>query len=588
MLRQFLKNSSGNHRVDAASHSPGRDVDITFSASGAITPNPTDSGRIGDRALAVERGISVGQYQLDQLKTVDAFMVRYIGCDTSTGARVLVEEYAPAGLCLRSEDGITLGAASRRREKAFKVALERFQVEGKMLEQMDDPGVVRCLETLSLNGTCYRVLEDLTSPDVQPYISLRALIQRESACFSEALARDILLWLLPVLSEVHNTNALHRAITPDNILIGEDGRIVLTGFGAARYMIAERAETLGSVLEPGYAPFEFMQRRDHQGPCSDLYSLGASLYFAITGRDPVDAPARFDAVQNRDPDPLKPLVHMGAGIEERFSHDIRACIDWMMNLRVQDRPRTSDEVMTRLGAFADMPAVLVSIREASNDVPTPAMAPESQTAAAVTKRQKLAIGRRRMSTAAVAAGILVLTITAVVFKPGGWTAIGTKPEVGSAAPAVRAAVASPAPIVVQQGENVQLIQSALSVQSSPAVASLINNARIAMGDNRLMEGSGPSAVGLLEKALKEQPDNALAMEGINHLLQYFVSELQKAESTSDAVGIRIANRNLRRIRLRHPESQPVMSPGFYSPIQSGRGTETVVGEIGPGQRDFVD
>ena len=109
-----------------------------------------------------------------------------------------------------------------------------------------------------------------------------------------------------------------------------------------------------------------------------------------------------------------------------------------------------------------------------------------------------------------------------------------------------------------------------------------------MGENRLMEGSGPSAVGLLEKALKEQPDNALAMEGINHLLQYFVSELQKAESTSDAVGIRIANRNLRRIRLRHPESQPVMSPGFYSPIQSGRGTETVVGEIGPGQRDFVD
>lgn len=598
MFRQFIKNTGDrlSDRTNSAAQFLKRDgADASARESNAddsarLNSDENTGDRIGDRVLAIENGLTVGKYQLDSLKGIDAFMVRYLGHDIESGDSVLVEEYAPAGLCLRSDDGMTLGPASRRKEKAFRVALERFEVEGQMLTEFDDPGVIECHETILANGTCYRILEDLTSKDVQPYISLRALIQRDSTCFSEALARDVLLWILPVLSDVHKTNALHRAITPDNILIGEDGRIVLTGFGAARYMIAEKAETLSTVLEPGYAPFEFMQRRDHQGPCSDLYSLGASLYFAMTGRDPVDAPARFDAVQNRDPDPLKSLTHMGAGIEERFSHDIRACVDWMLSLRVQDRPSTGEEVMARLGAFADMPAVLVSIREGSDTVATPAMAPESQSVAAVTAREKLALGQRRVTTAAIAAGILVLTVTAVIMKPGGWTAIGTKPEVGSAAPAVGAAVASTAPLtaITQPGENRELIKSALAVQSSESVAANLNEARMAMLDNRLMETSEPSALGLLEKALKEQPDNALAMEGINHLLHHFVNELQRAESTSDGVGIRVINRNLRRIRLRHPESQPVLSPGFYSPIKPGRGTDAVAGQVGPGQRDFVN
>jgi len=558
-----------------------------------------DDSRIGDRTLALDESRTVGSYELTALKSIDAFAGRYSGRDLSTGQPVIIEEYAPAGLCLRADDGTTLRAATRRREKSYRVALERFQVEGEMLKRMDDPGVVRCLDTVVANGTCYRVYEDLTSSESQPCISLRALIQRDPDCFNESLARDILLWLLPVLGEVHSTNALHRAVTPDSILIGEDGRIVLNNFGAARYMIAEKAETLPSVLEPGYAPFEFMQRRDHQGPCSDLYSLGACLYFAMTGRDPVDAPTRFDAVQNRDPDPLKPLVtahratdaakaESSVGVEQKFSHDLRACIDWMMSLRVQDRPRNAGEVMARLGASADMPAVLVSVREGSDELVASAIAPESQSAAAIAKRRQTALGRRRLSTAAIAAGVIGLAITAVILKPGGWEAIGTKPEVGSAAPAVSAAIAAPKPLVTRPDENVQLIQSALSVQTSSTVAANINDARVAMLNHRLMEASGPSALGLLEKALSEQPGNPLAMEGINHLLHYFVNELQRAESESERAGIRVNNRNLRRIRLRHPESQPVRSPGFFSPIAPAGDADGFAGQIGPGQRDFVN
>jgi len=570
---------------------------------------PRDDIRLGDRTLALSdphtgepkkigpQGLD--QYELTALKSIDAFAGRYAGRDLSSNQSVIVEEYVPAGLCRRAADGLTLQAISRRREKSYRLALERFQVEGEMLKRMDDPGVVRCLDTFLANGTCYRVFEDLTSVESQPCISLRALVRRDADCFNESLAQDILLHVLPVLGEVHATNALHRSITPDSILIGEDGRIVLNNFGAARYMIAEKSETLPSVLEPGYAPFEFMQRRDHQGPCSDLYSLGACIYFAMTGRDPVDAPARFDAVQNRDPDPLKPLVttsraqdtakaEIGAGVESKFSRDLRACVDWMMSLRVQDRPRNAGEVMTRLGASADMPAVLVSVREDSDELLASAIAPESQSAAAIDKRRQAALGRRRLTTAAIAAGLAGLAIAAVILKPGGWEAIGTKPQVGSAAPAVSAAIASPKPMITRSDENVELIKSALSVQSSPTVAANINDARVAMLNHRLMETSGPSALGLLEKALNEQPDNPLAMEGINHLLHYFVNELQRAEAESESAGIRVSNRNLRRIRLRHPESQPVRSPGFYAPIMPADVANGSVGQIGPGQRDFVN
>jgi len=135
---------------------------------------------------------------------------------------------------------------------------------------------------------------------------------------------------------------------------------------------------------------------------------------------------------------------------------------------------------------------------------------------------------------------------------------------------------------------VQLIKSALSIQTSPTVAASINDARVAMLNHRLMETGGPSALGLLEKALNEQPDNPLAMEGINHLLAHFVGELQRAETESDRAGIRVSNRNLRRIRLRHPDSQPVRSPGFYAPIAPKGGVDGFAGQIGPGQRDFVN
>jgi HAMP domain-containing protein len=141
---------------------------------------------------------------------------------------------------------------------------------------------------------------------------------------------------------VHAAGYLHRDIKPDNIYVrDEDGSLVLLDFGAARQTAIEKSE-IGMVVTPGYGPIEQYAGGGRQGPWTDIYSLGATLFWLITGRKPLDAPTRL-----AEPDPLPSAESLGRG---RYSAEFLRAIDWALSRHPVDRPQNVSEL--RSGLFA--------------------------------------------------------------------------------------------------------------------------------------------------------------------------------------------------------------------------------------------
>ena len=102
-----------------------------------------------------------------------------------------------------------------------------------------------------------------------------------------------MLGLLDGLESMHAEGFIHRNVKPGNIFIRDDGTALLLDFGSARQAMGEEVMTLTKVASPGYAPFEqYYGRSDMQGPWTDIYALGATMYRAITGEAHTDATFR--------------------------------------------------------------------------------------------------------------------------------------------------------------------------------------------------------------------------------------------------------------------------------------------------------
>ena len=131
---------------------------------------------------------------------------------------------------------------------------------------------------------------------------------------------------------MHAENFLHRDIAPDNIIVRADGTPVLLDFGAARRAVAEMSRALTGIVKAGYSPHEqYSSDGRLQGPWSDIYALGATLYRAVTGYPPEEATLRVDE------DHMPPATQAANG---RYRPEFLAAIDACLKVRHSQRPRS--------------------------------------------------------------------------------------------------------------------------------------------------------------------------------------------------------------------------------------------------------
>ena len=148
---------------------------------------------------------------------------------------------------------------------------------------------------------------------------------------------------------------------------------MLLDFGSARQIAPAEAHPLTNLVSPGFAPIEqYSSSPEKQGPWTDIYALGATLYRAVTGAIPAQATARAEAVVHGGSDPHAPASECAAGL---YSEGLLNAIDCALQFRSQDRPQSVDDWRRAFdtgseGWRADGPPALVHKQATNDEAPT--------------------------------------------------------------------------------------------------------------------------------------------------------------------------------------------------------------------------
>ncbi|MDH5633821.1 MAG: serine/threonine protein kinase [Gammaproteobacteria bacterium] len=312
----------------------------------------------GYHPSALPRGHHLAEYEIESNLGQGGFGMTYLARDTSLGSLVAIKEYLPHQLAARAsgKTQIVPNLDSREAVKDYQWGLKRFLAEAQALARFKHPNIVRVLRFMEANGTAYMVMEYEKGQSLGDYLK-----QHNNRLDENDLIR-IYLPILNGLDAVHQAGLLHLDIKPDNIYLRQDGSPMLIDFGSARQSMSSHGlEKV--VLTPGYAPAEQYPGQGEQGPWTDIYALGASMYRCIRGKRPASGLERYQTILKLQVDPLTPAVKFGEG---RYQKRILECIDWAMRAYPTDRPKSAralQDAMLGRGRPIANPALQVQSKE---------------------------------------------------------------------------------------------------------------------------------------------------------------------------------------------------------------------------------
>lgn len=243
---------------------------------------------ITESGVLVIGTVLLGKYAVGRVLGCGGFGVTYLGYDMRNEKRVAIKEYLPDGLAYRTGDSTTVASYSGEKSEHYKIGANEFYEEAKTISRFNGhPHIVNVYEFFHENNTAYFVMEYIDGVNLKTYI--KNLGGKLSATESFALLTPI----MDALTIVHSLGILHRDIAPDNIFIADNGLVKLLDFGAAKQILGEASKSLAVVLKEGFAPLEQYQRRGKQGPWTDVYALGGTIYYCLTGSAPEGATDRM-------------------------------------------------------------------------------------------------------------------------------------------------------------------------------------------------------------------------------------------------------------------------------------------------------
>lgn len=296
---------------------------------------------------ALPANFRLHEYRIDRVLGQGGFGITYLATDVNLNTRVAIKEYMPAAFACRTS-GYSIQARSREDISLYQSGLDHFLVEARTLATFRHPHIVRVARFFEAHQTAYIVLEYEKGQSLKSWWPAQKNLP-------EAEILTLLRPLLDGLSQVHEAGYLHRDIKPDNIYVRDgDGSLVLLDFGAARHSSAE-LEELGAVVTPGYAPPE-QYVNGAQGPYTDIYALGACLYWLVSGRKPPPAPERQQGVM------MATAASFGGQAGCPYGQEFLQAIDWALTLDPAARPQSMAEFARALfaahGASLDLQSAL--------------------------------------------------------------------------------------------------------------------------------------------------------------------------------------------------------------------------------------
>lgn len=244
-----------------------------------------------------------GKYIIGRVLGQGGFGITYLALDYTLKMRVAVKEFFPENIVSRRPGAAMVSLGSPELEDVFIDGIRSFLDEARVLAKFQgNLNIVGVREFFEENRTAYFVMDYVEGTSFKSYIV------SHGGKVSWQEAAKVLIPVMDALEAVHLSGILHRDVTPDNIYLTKSGTVKLLDFGAARYAAEGREQSLDVFLKEGYAPIEQYDGHGRQGPYTDVYSLAATFYSAITGYLPPPANER----ENQDT--LVPPSARGAAI----------------------------------------------------------------------------------------------------------------------------------------------------------------------------------------------------------------------------------------------------------------------------------
>ncbi|MDA8586029.1 serine/threonine protein kinase [Rhodobacteraceae bacterium] len=305
---------------------------------------PIDPSAVGDHEAEITNELPAGtklmygQYTIEQYLNSGGFGITYLARD-SLNRYVVIKECFPNSFCRRSQQIVRADSPDHSKELLQIVKL--FTQEALSLARVEHQNIVGVHQVFEENQTAYMALDFIPGRDLQEI----ALIKNIK--LTPVQVTSILVKLLDAIGHVHKNGLLHRDISPDNIIVRDDGEPVLIDFGAAREQSTRATRLLSAmrIVKDGYSPQEFYVADSNQSPSCDLYSLAATFYHIITGERPPDAQMRITAIASQEPDPYRPLIDYDVEFDATFC----AVLDQALAVLPRDRVQTADEWLNALG-----------------------------------------------------------------------------------------------------------------------------------------------------------------------------------------------------------------------------------------------
>lgn len=233
-----------------------------------------------------------GKYRIIRVLGQGGFGITYLAENSLLDRKVAIKEFFPKDFCGRDNTShLTLGTQNNAETVAR--LKDRFLKEAKNIAKLDHPGIIKIHDIFEENNTAYYVMDYIEGEN------LNEMVKRQGP-LSEAKAVEYIRKVGDALDYIHSRNMTHFDVKPANIMVRRsDDQPILIDFGLSKQYDAhgDATSTLMQGVSHGYSPIELYNPGSISSfsPQTDVYSLGATLYFLLTGNVP---PSASDILEN--------------------------------------------------------------------------------------------------------------------------------------------------------------------------------------------------------------------------------------------------------------------------------------------------
>ena len=275
--------------------------------------------------LGIDTVLQGGKYRIEKSLGQGGFGITYLAVQTLLNRKVAIKEFFMKDYCSRDMHTHSVLTTSADSDSQVVLYKKKFIKEAKNLAKLHHPNIINVMDIFEENNTFYYVMPYLSNGSLQDFVKLRGILTEKD---SIRYLKQIAFALKYMHEEQH---ICHYDVKPANILLDDDDNAVLIDFGISKNYDPEGHETTATPvgMSEGYSPIEqYQQNMETFSPASDIYSLGATLYFLLHGEKPVSAVQRAEGEN--------------MFIDESISPKVKEIIKSSMMISRRNRPQNMD------------------------------------------------------------------------------------------------------------------------------------------------------------------------------------------------------------------------------------------------------